>query len=720
MPKPPPPKKNRRKSLPIAPAQEPAQAGGHIRPAPRTKWVVAILAAVAAVGLLSTVFASKTLRDAIARLSDSEDQLLATGVDAQESIDEWYAAQEEFLIKSARQSPPSRDGAQFKAEYKRVFSRFIKNRHFNDTLPLQAASAHYRLGQLQSLEGNNTAAIKSLKASIEIAQQQGDAELVALATNSLGCVYSNLCDYPSALHQFTNSSNLFSQMPSQGVMLAISYRNLAAVNRTIGRDGIPAIQRAVGLLESETRDPGLSIPGELLIDTRMTLCEMLWSQGRLPEARKACDSARADLVKLLEEIQDANIDTDIAALNRYRNAIHFADRNLKAIDSASSGGSANNSSDSWQWQRLVNLITEIVPDGLTVAATMTAEFEQQAGLAVAWGMYDWSQEVVAEIVRLTHDRLRFVILADNDESLDEAQSTLAAMGIPKERIRFGICNFESPWFRDMGPIVGRSQSGNWIWFDSLLTRESQGYREVTDALPKLICRNWNARVAPTSLHIEGGAVLSNGSGLTLCSSTIYADNNHYGFDAATIEKELRRVTGAKTIVPIQPLHDEPTGHLDLFMTFTDPGTVVVSESRDPQSPNRKLLNEVATTLGNIKAANLNVVRVPLPDHSDGVIRSYTNVIFANGLLLVPSYAAEMDAEVRTIYQRLLPDWQIEFIDCNRLAAKGGALHCLVSNLGDTPYTPMPIRMRTKTVPVSQNVTANVPTRESRLVPNESR
>ena len=431
----------------------------------------------------------------------------------------------------------------------------------------------------------------------------------------------------------------------------------------------------------------------------MTLCEILWSQGKLGEAIDACKQARENLETLLAEVKNSTLDSDLAALNRYLNAIRFADRNLAALTNSGlnrNGSPRQPSADSWQWQRMVNLVTEIVPEGLSVKATMAGEFETQSGLVLAWGMFDWTHDVIAEIVRLVHDRVQLLVLVDNDESMDEAKSTFDLMGVPSGRIRFAACDYESPWFRDMGPLVGRSASGNWIWFDSSLTRESINTREVTDALPRKIRRNWKARVVPTSLHVEGGTVLSNGKGLSICSTSVIQSNRAYGFDDGATDREMRRVTGAKTLAYLQPLIGEKTGHIDLFMTFTDENTVVVGQYRNPKNPNGELLNRHARMLGELEHRDrLRVVRMPMPEPSGEVFRSYTNVVYANGVLLVPSYSDAMDAEARAIYQDLLPDWRIEFIDCTKTINRGGALHCLVSNLGETPYSPMPIRIRGK-------------------------
>ena len=72
----------------------------------------------------------------------------------------------------------------------------------------------------------------------------------------------------------------------------------------------------------------------------------------------------------------------------------------------------------------------------------------------------------------------------------------------------------------------------------------------------------------------------------------------------------------------------------------------------------------------------------MPTNADGIFRSYTNVVFANNVLLMPSYGpddATCDA-AKAIYQRLLPGREVQTIDASAIIAMGGALHCLSLNL----------------------------------------
>ncbi|WP_145218807.1 agmatine deiminase family protein [Planctomycetes bacterium TBK1r] len=176
-----------------------------------------------------------------------------------------------------------------------------------------------------------------------------------------------------------------------------------------------------------------------------------------------------------------------------------------------------------------------------------------------------------------------------------------------------------------------------------------------------------------------------GQGLTITSEAILHKNQDYGFSSDAITRELQRICGAKKLVVVKSLADEPTAHVDMFLTFVDPVTVVVGQYSDPDDPNAAVLDEVARQLSEMdhQGQRLHVHRVPMPKRGDNHFRTYTNVVFANGVLLVPSYAGHesLESEVRDTYQQLLPNWDIVFIDCSRIIELDGALHCLTANLG---------------------------------------
>src|SRR5205085_8046975 len=83
------------------------------------------------------------------------------------------------------------------------------------------------------------------------------------------------------------------------------------------------------------------------------------------------------------------------------------------------------------------------------------------------------------------------------------------------------------------------------------------------------------------------------------------------------------------------------------------------------------------------AGPLKIERIPMPPHSDGVWRTYTNVVYANDIVVVPSYAGvdgRIEREALDTYRRLLPRREIVPVEATSLASTGGALRCVTLNI----------------------------------------
>jgi agmatine/peptidylarginine deiminase len=174
--------------------------------------------------------------------------------------------------------------------------------------------------------------------------------------------------------------------------------------------------------------------------------------------------------------------------------------------------------------------------------------------------------------------------------------------------------------------------------------------------------------------------------LCLVSARLPDKNCQAGYPESHVTNTIKRLFGATQVVYLEPLDDEPTGHVDWFATFTSSDTIVIGDYRGTDPVNARLLDEHAERLAGVTTANgpLKVVRIPMPPRGEQYVGgTYTNVVFANGVLLVPSYpeaSAELEREAFDVFRRLLPDWRVVGIECPKHTGRHGGLHCAVANL----------------------------------------
>nr|MEE4267472.1 agmatine deiminase family protein [Candidatus Krumholzibacteria bacterium] len=138
----------------------------------------------------------------------------------------------------------------------------------------------------------------------------------------------------------------------------------------------------------------------------------------------------------------------------------------------------------------------------------------------------------------------------------------------------------------------------------------------------------------------------------------------------------------ETALLVPTLAGEPSGHADMFLTFLAPDLVVVgSMDQAADEENAALLDKIAEDLEAMPtlAGPLRVERIGQPDHDDGVWRTYTSVVFANGVVLVPvypDYCPDLDARALDFYRKHLSEREIVPIDCSRLVRNGTTLRSI--------------------------------------------
>lgn len=287
-------------------------------------------------------------------------------------------------------------------------------------------------------------------------------------------------------------------------------------------------------------------------------------------------------------------------------------------------------------------------------------------------------DVLAQIVRHAPRRLLVLLVSSADER-EMAARALTERGLPAHAVCFRAVATNTGWVRDYGPIFVREASGCPRAIDAVYG--SPG-RDGDDAATRPIAKLFGLATTATPLRWQGGNLLSNGRGLVLTTTQSINANVECGREAAAAARFLGESCGASELVVLEPLRGERTGHVDMFACFTSPDTVVVGRfdaSVDPDGA--AVLDRNAARLAELRtrAGKLRVVRAAMPNNSDGLWRSYTNVIFADGTLLVPTYPdIDRAGGERALaeYRRLLPCWKIVGIDCRTLARHQGGLRCV--------------------------------------------
>jgi len=317
---------------------------------------------------------------------------------------------------------------------------------------------------------------------------------------------------------------------------------------------------------------------------------------------------------------------------------------------------------------------------------LPGEFERQDGLIIsAAQMIQFHPDLLTDIVTAAGSHVGVMCLVGGDRERDLVAARLTERGLPPGIVRYLEAPMSTMWVRDWGPVGVEGPEGDPLLVDAHY--EGNRRNRSDDLAAASIAAVLGLPVRELPLTMEGGDLLSNGRGLGLTSRRIVQRNAaSRGYDTVDVAGLLESHFGIVDWFPLPSLVGEPTGHVDMFAAFVDPVTVVVGRYDPAGDPtNAALLDRVAAALAGFdtRAGAIRVERVTMPARPDGIWRTYTNVVFANGRVLVPQYpghSPDLDAEALALYERLLPGREIVGIDCTGLIRRNGALHCVTLNL----------------------------------------
>lgn len=332
------------------------------------------------------------------------------------------------------------------------------------------------------------------------------------------------------------------------------------------------------------------------------------------------------------------------------------------------------------------------PHDLPARVRMPAEFEAKEALLLgATQMVQFHPQVLVDIAGAIFENVQVVSLVSRKAEGKLVQSLLAEAGLPNDAVTTVEAPVMTMWARDYGPLTVLDRYGRPFFLNA--TYRGRG-SHLDDRVPVHLADALEIPVVELPLTMEGGDLLSNGQGLCLTTQRLLKRNqDERGYEVADVWDVLHRYFGFEHWIPLPSLQGEPTGHLDMFLTFVEPWTVVVGRYDPAVDPdNAAWLDWVARNLHERQTlgGSLRVERIPMPPNDDGVWRTYTNVVFANGVLLVPAYpetCPDLDRQAAAIYQDLLPDWTIVSVDASSLIQRAGALHCVTMGLPRITHSP---------------------------------
>ena len=299
-------------------------------------------------------------------------------------------------------------------------------------------------------------------------------------------------------------------------------------------------------------------------------------------------------------------------------------------------------------------------------------------------------KLYGDIAKAINGKVPLFGIVSDESQANAGNDLIKRLGLPPESMRFIINKADSIWIRDYAPFILRYDEDNLLMVDAKYrTRDQFQARKKDDFMGVKFAKMFDLPVRSIPLVLEGGNFISNGDGLLLTSAKTLQANKEgkAAYSDPQLVSMFNDYLGVDGVFAVAPLQGEPNGHIDMFMTMVAKNIAVIGEIPPSEDPtNSARLNETARFVSTIptSAGPIQVKRIPMPPKSGEDWRSYTNVIFANGILLMPSFS-DVDPSIEQravqVYQSVLPPgWIVKKINCDNLVKLHGQLHCISYNL----------------------------------------
>jgi agmatine/peptidylarginine deiminase len=342
-----------------------------------------------------------------------------------------------------------------------------------------------------------------------------------------------------------------------------------------------------------------------------------------------------------------------------------------------------------------SLVISDPPEGPVRAA---AEWEEVEYLVIRWT--NAYQNILRQIVEVGIQECKVIITTQNESSV---VSYLTNQGVDLTNVEFLNTGSNSIWIRDYG--------GNTIYSEDVGERALTDWiynrpRPLDDIMPTQHATMVGMPIYVTDtgtndLVNTGGNYMSDGLGNAFASNLILEENepgNPYNVSAKTeeeIDAIMNAYMGIENYIKMETLPYDEIHHIDMHMKLLDEETILVSKYPEGVADGPQIEENIDYVLSNFQSpfgTPYEIKWIDAPPSSSGsypdtggYYRTYSNAVFVNKSIIVPTYRPEVDEPALDYLRELLPGYNVVGIDVDNsnepLIASLGAIHCITHTIG---------------------------------------
>ncbi|MCC6865314.1 MAG: agmatine deiminase family protein [Ignavibacteria bacterium] len=323
-----------------------------------------------------------------------------------------------------------------------------------------------------------------------------------------------------------------------------------------------------------------------------------------------------------------------------------------------------------------------------------AEWEELQGLLITWTS---QLSILRQIVDYAQDECQVYIICNDSNSV---KSYLTNGGVPLINLKFLVTQFNSIWCRDYGPWT--VYSANIDTLRIIDWKYNRTTRPLDDISPVFVANYMGVPIhqtliAPNDLVNTGGNFMTDGHRTAFASKLVLNENssgNPYGVSVKTeqqIDQIMNIYMGINRYIKMNTLPYDGIHHIDMHIKLLDEETLLVGQYPQGVADGPQIEANLQYVLSNFQTCfgkPYKVIRIPMPPGPNGLYpdqggdyRTYTNSVFVNKTVIVPTYAEQYDTTALRIYRESLPGYRIVGINCNSIIPSLGAIHCITKEIG---------------------------------------
>jgi len=324
-----------------------------------------------------------------------------------------------------------------------------------------------------------------------------------------------------------------------------------------------------------------------------------------------------------------------------------------------------------------------------------AEWEELEAITISWDTY---KTALSQIVKHAQKECKVYINCPGPAS--DVKEELASVGVSygENVIFLENQDFNTAWIRDYGPNSAYTNDvDSLIMVDWIYNRKE---RAEDDALPEHIATVLDVPIYETAegdsrLLATGGNFMTDGIETGFSSKLVL--NENIKKTEEEIDQIMSDFLGVNNYIKFDTLVYDGIHHIDMHMKLLDEERIIFGEYPEGKGDHDIIEANIEYLLASQKNAfgePYEIIRIPMPpdlhgeypgDNGKGSFNTYTNALFINKTILVPTYESVhnkvYDAEALRIWREAMPGYNIVGINSNALIRAYGAIHCITKEIG---------------------------------------